>query len=114
MLLVLNHTAIERATSNLQKALYKVLFPYVSGYTLPKGSSFVLPAMILHRDPEIFPDPDKFDPDRFSAENSVNIPEYAYIPFSVGPRNCIGEKLISFFKKLQSFCPILKYMKVCY
>ncbi|GFY37502.1 hypothetical protein TNIN_18821, partial [Trichonephila inaurata madagascariensis] len=59
------------------------------GYTLPKGSSFVLPAMILHRDPEVFPDPDKFDPDRFSAENSVNIPEYAYIPFSVGPRNCI-------------------------
>ncbi|GFQ70531.1 cytochrome P450 4c3 [Trichonephila clavata] len=64
----------------------------ICGYTLPKGSSFVLPAMILHRDPEVFPEPDKFDPDRFSAENSVKIPEYAYIPFSVGQRNCIGQR----------------------
>ncbi|GFS68171.1 cytochrome P450 4c3, partial [Nephila pilipes] len=62
------------------------------GYTVPKGSTLILPPILLHKDPEIFPDPEKFDPDRFSAENSINIQEYAYIPFSVGPRNCIGQR----------------------
>ncbi|GBM55810.1 Cytochrome P450 4V2 [Araneus ventricosus] len=62
------------------------------GYPIPKGAACIIFAYSLHRDEDVFPDPEKFDPDRFSPENSVNIPEFAYIPFSAGPRNCIGYK----------------------
>ncbi|CAL1292424.1 unnamed protein product [Larinioides sclopetarius] len=62
----------------------------ICGYTMPKDATCCILTYLLHRDEEIFPDPEKFDPDRFSAENRVNIPEFAYIPFSGGARNCIG------------------------
>ncbi|GFU27688.1 cytochrome P450 4c3 [Nephila pilipes] len=62
------------------------------GYTVPKGSTCALLIYFLHRDKDVFPEPEKFDPDRFLPENYVKIPEYGYIPFSAGPRNCIGQK----------------------
>ncbi|CAL1277906.1 unnamed protein product [Larinioides sclopetarius] len=62
----------------------------ICGYTIPKGASCLIFLYSLHRDEDVFPDPEKFDPERFLAENSADIPEYAYIPFSGGPRNCIG------------------------
>ncbi|CAL1295850.1 unnamed protein product [Larinioides sclopetarius] len=63
----------------------------ICGYTVPKGSSFFTLSYYLHRDESVFPDPEKFDPDRFSPENAIKIPEYGFIPFSAGPRNCIGK-----------------------
>lgn len=50
----------------------------------------------LHYDPQYFPEPQKYLPERFSDENRNKIPPYAYIPFGQGPRNCIGK--ISTFK----------------
>ncbi|CAL1283597.1 unnamed protein product, partial [Larinioides sclopetarius] len=63
----------------------------ICGYVIPKGATCVVFLYFLNRDEDVFPEPEKFDPDRFLSENSVNIPEYGYIPFSAGARNCIGE-----------------------
>ncbi|GFY42647.1 cytochrome P450 4c3 [Trichonephila inaurata madagascariensis] len=64
----------------------------ICGYTLPKGSNCIILIELLHKDKDVFPYPKKFDPDRFLPENLIKIPESAYIPFSAGPRNCIGQK----------------------
>ncbi|GFQ97627.1 cytochrome P450 4V2 [Trichonephila clavata] len=64
----------------------------ICGYTIPKGTNCFILIYSLHNDKEVFPDPEKFDPDRFLPENFAKIPEYGYIPFSAGPRNCIGQK----------------------
>jgi len=55
-----------------------------------KGTTVWIPLAALHRDPDCFPDPDTFDPDRFTDENKATIPPYMYMPFGDGPRICIG------------------------
>ncbi|KAL7646992.1 UNVERIFIED_CONTAM: hypothetical protein RMT77_002249 [Armadillidium vulgare] len=64
----------------------------IEGYTVPKGTSTMIFVYQLHRDPEVFPDPNTYKPERFFPENYANRSPYAYIPFSAGPRNCIGQK----------------------
>ncbi|RXG57808.1 cytochrome P450 4V2 [Armadillidium vulgare] len=64
----------------------------IDGYTVPKGTSTMIFVYQLHRDPEVFPDPNTYKPERFFPENYANRSPYAYIPFSAGPRNCIGQK----------------------
>ncbi|KAF5274446.1 hypothetical protein FQA39_LY18725 [Lamprigera yunnana] len=59
---------------------------------LPAGSSVVLGIMGLHRDEKNWPDPLKFDPDRFLPENVAKRHSYAWLPFSGGPRNYVGLK----------------------
>lgn len=61
-------------------------------FTVEKGVSFMIPIYGLHRDPAYFPEPLKFDPERFSEENQGNIDPDTYLPFGIGPRNCIGSR----------------------
>jgi len=58
---------------------------------LPKGTSITIPVLGLHRDPTIYPNPDKFDPERFNTDQIKERHPYVYLPFGQGPRNCIGE-----------------------
>ncbi|XP_011705668.1 PREDICTED: cytochrome P450 9e2-like, partial [Wasmannia auropunctata] len=52
----------------------------------------LFPVYSIHHDPKYFPNPDKFDPERFSEENKDNILPYTYLPFGFGPRKCIGNR----------------------
>jgi cytochrome P450 family 6 len=58
---------------------------------IPKGTGVYIPVLALHHDPQYFPDPDKFDPERFTEENKHNRPNCVYLPFGEGPRTCIGK-----------------------
>ncbi|GFU27005.1 cytochrome P450 4V2 [Nephila pilipes] len=64
----------------------------VLGHEVPSGSLCVILITEIHHDPDYFPEPEKFIPERFFPENSEGRHPYAYIPFSVGQRNCIGQK----------------------
>ncbi|XP_012527388.1 cytochrome P450 6k1 isoform X2 [Monomorium pharaonis] len=59
---------------------------------VPKGTLITIPLLGLHRDPSIYPNPDKFDPERFNADEIKKRHPYAYMPFGEGPRYCIGSR----------------------
>ncbi|XP_029823444.2 cytochrome P450 3A8 [Ixodes scapularis] len=63
------------------------------GIKYKAGTCIMSPTLQIHRDERFFPDPMKFDPDRFSEENEDSISKIAFQPFGMGPRNCVGMKL---------------------
>jgi cytochrome P450 len=62
----------------------------IGGFRIPAGANVVMSQWVMHRDPRFYGDPEKFDPDRWTAENTQRLPRFAYFPFGGGPRLCIG------------------------
>jgi cytochrome P450 len=62
----------------------------IAGYRLPAGSIAVISPWTTHRHPDFWDAPDRFDPERFTAERVASRHRYAYLPFGAGPRACIG------------------------
>lgn len=61
-------------------------------YTIPAGSTVVIGTMKLHRRSDIYENPNEFNPDNFLPEKTQNRHYYGFIPFSAGPRSCVGRK----------------------
>ncbi|GFS29898.1 cytochrome P450 9e2, partial [Nephila pilipes] len=96
-----------------------------TGITIKKGMTVSVPVYCLHRDSKYYPNPERFDPDRFTAEERAKRDPYTYLPFGAGPRNCIGMRfalmetkvclayvLANFIIKKSSHTKVL-YMSTC-
>jgi cytochrome P450 len=64
----------------------------VGGRRVRAETMIILSPYVTHRHPELWPDPERFDPGRFSAEDNATRPDYAYFPFGGGPRGCVGRE----------------------
>lgn len=74
---------------------------------LEKGTTLLIPVHSIHRDPEIYTDPERFDPSRFEPEAIKQRHPCSYLPFGDGPRNCIGER----FGKMQAKIAIVSLLR---
>ncbi|CAK9822194.1 Cytochrome P450 6B1 [Anthophora retusa] len=74
--------------------------------TIPKEQQVVVPCYAIHNDPELFPNPKVYDPERFSEENKKSRHPMLFLPFGDGPRNCIGAR----FAKQQTKMAIIKVL----
>lgn len=82
---------------------------FPDGFQVEKGDQMILPTWSLHHDPQYFPDPEKFDPERFSELNKDSIVPYTYLPFGEGPRMCIGVRFAQLQMKVGLVSILRKY-----
>ncbi|MFE7514366.1 cytochrome P450 [Streptomyces sp. NPDC057540] len=80
----------------------------IDGHTIPAGADVMLAPWVTHRHPRYWPDPERFDPDRFTPEAEATRPRYAYFPFGGGPRACIGQH----FSMLESVMVLAMLLRV--
>ncbi|KAL9879424.1 putative cytochrome P450 4d14 isoform 1-T4 [Glossina fuscipes fuscipes] len=76
------------------------------GKIIPGGTALLICPIRSNENPEYFPEPKQFNPERFNDENINKIPEYAYAPFSAGPRGCIGPK----FGMVEIKCTLIRIL----
>uniref|UniRef100_A0A8C2IU22 unspecific monooxygenase n=1 Tax=Cyprinus carpio TaxID=7962 RepID=A0A8C2IU22_CYPCA len=72
----------------------------INGVTIPKDTLVGIPTYVLCRDPQLWESPDEFRPERFSPESKSVINQYAFLPFGLGPRNCIGMRFALMIMKI--------------
>jgi cytochrome P450 family 6 len=77
--------------------------------TVPEGQRIWIPAFTIHRDPDIYPKPDIFDPERFREEVVQTRHAMTYLPFGDGPRNCIGARFAIYQTKIGLIKMLRKY-----
>ena len=65
----------------------------IDGYRVPAGADVLISPYLMHRNPDLWADPLRFDPDRFGDQGTPGGQRYAYIPFGAGPRFCMGNSL---------------------
>jgi len=63
----------------------------IGGYTVPQPSLVLMSQFVMHHDVRYFPEPNRFDPERWTTEAREQRPQFSYFPFGGGPRRCIGE-----------------------
>jgi cytochrome P450 family 6 len=88
--------------------------------TLPAGTGVFVSVLGIQHDPQYFPQPEIFDPQRFTEENKRSRPKYTYIPFGEGLRMCIGNITLSIlnyeivdFKDIRVKFRTLRFLRPC-
>ncbi len=85
----------------------------LAGYHTPAGVDVLLSSYLLHRHPQFWSDPEAFRPDRPEAQLEAKRPRFAYVPFSAGPRHCIGETMAMYEMTLHLYRFARRY-RLCY
>ncbi|XP_005103001.1 cytochrome P450 3A24 [Aplysia californica] len=84
----------------------------IQGVRIPKGMVVLAPVYAIHHDDEIYPEPDKFKPERFLPENKNLRHPFAFLPFGSGPKNCIGMRFALMEMKMLLAAILQKYTPV--
>ncbi|XP_067120733.1 cytochrome P450 4c3-like isoform X2 [Centruroides vittatus] len=84
----------------------------IGDITMPKNAVVHIYIHSIHRDPEFYPDPESFKPERFYPENCSERNPFAYIPFSAGSRNCIGQRFALMEEKVV-IGNVLRHFRIC-
>jgi cytochrome P450 len=85
----------------------------LGGFTVPAKSNVLLPLYLLHRHPQFWREPERFDPQRFAPEHEAERPRFAYMPFAAGPRHCIGET-VALFEMLMHLYKVARRYRLSY
>ncbi|OWF51034.1 Cytochrome P450 3A31 [Mizuhopecten yessoensis] len=84
----------------------------IGNIRIPKGMTINIPVGAIQMDPEYWPEPEKFDPERFTPEAKAYRDPFVFMPFGAGPRNCVGMRLallelkIAIVRILQNYRPV--------
>ncbi|KAL3250770.1 hypothetical protein MRX96_055375, partial [Rhipicephalus microplus] len=121
----LDFETLMKRLNYLEQVISETLRPYPPGLTFvtrqakedsthkgtlfKAGTCFMVPLYQIQRDPRFWPDPLQFNPDRFAPENEAQLVKAAYMPFGVGPRNCVGKSMAMLTLKLAMAKLLLKY-----
>ncbi|XP_072935531.1 cytochrome P450 6B2-like [Epargyreus clarus] len=95
--------------ASIQRRCRKDTVLPVGQVKIEKDTLIIIPTYALHTDEKYFPNPDEFNPDRFSKENKSKIVKFSYLPFGEGKRNCIGIKLANIEMKVGLAWLLRKY-----